>query len=89
MLVIERERGLTAANVMEDDRITLKAKGVFGYLVTREEGEHITLDRMLDTTKESAAAVRAAIKELEQSEYLVRVRDNSGGFAKYDWILKL
>lgn len=89
MLVIERQKGLTPADVMGDEHITLKAKGVFGYLMTREEGEHITLEKMLETTKESAASVRAAIKELEQSDYLLRVRDNSEGFAKYDWILRM
>lgn len=76
------------SSVMSNDDITLKAKGLFAFLFSRE-GEHMTLDRLLDNTAESASAVRAAIKELEGAGYLDRIRRTEGGHASYDWILTI
>lgn len=77
------------ASVMADDDITLKAKGLFAFLFSRE-GEHMTLDRVLDSTAESVSAVRGAIKELEAAGYLTRTRRDDGSrFAVYDWVLRL
>lgn len=76
------------ASVMEDDDITLKAKGLFAFLFSRE-GEHMTLETVLDNTSESVSAVRAAIKELEGAGYLNRIRETGGRYASYDWILSM
>ena len=77
------------ASVMEDDDITLKAKGLFAFLFSRE-GEHMTLEKVLDSTSESVSAVRAGIKELEGAGYLTRTRRDDGSrFAVYDWVLRL
>lgn len=76
------------ASVMCDDDITLKAKGLFAFLFSRE-GEHMTLETVLDNSAESTTAVRAAIKELEGAGYLTRIRETGGRYASYDWILKI
>lgn len=89
MFKVENERGITERDVMENSSITLKAKGLFGYLMSRNEGEHVTLDGIVENVKESTPAVRSAIKELEAAGYLVRKLDNSSGHAVYDWIVKM
>lgn len=76
------------ASVMSDDDVTLKAKGLFAFLFSRE-GEHMTLETVLDNTSESVSAVRGAVKELEAAGYLTRVRETGGRYASYDWILKM
>ena len=76
------------ASVMEDDDITLKAKGLFAFLFSRE-GEHMTIETVLDNTSESVSAVRGAVKELEAAGYLTRVRESGGRYASYDWVLSM
>lgn len=89
MIKVDWEKGRKVADVMRDPNITAKAKGVFGYLMALGEGEHVTVDMMVSDMHEQVAAIRSAIKELEKAGYLVRVRDNSRGYAVYDWILQL
>lgn len=88
MIRIE-DTGRALADVMRDPSITAKAKGVFGYLLALGDGEHVTLDMMVGDMHEQVAAIRAAVKELENHDYLERFRDNSKGYASYDWVLKL
>lgn len=76
------------ASVMADDDITLKAKGLFAFLFSRE-GEHMTLETVLENTSESVSAVRAAVKELEAAGYLSRKRLDGTRYAEYDWVLSL
>ena len=89
MIKVDRSKGRDVLDIMSDTGITAKAKGVFGYLMALGEGEHVTIDMMVGDMHEAIAAVRAAVKELEEAGYLVRIRDNSKGFASYDWILQL
>lgn len=86
MIIHDSKKDLTMYQVLADTGITLKAKGVIAYLSERE-GEHVTLEKMVADMHEGIASVRAAVKELEESGYLERVRDNSRGYAVYDWIL--
>lgn len=88
MIVIE-DTGRKLADVMRDHEITAKAKGVFAYLYALGEGEHVTLDMMVGDMQEQIAALRAAVKELENHGYLVRTADNSRGYRVYDWKLQL
>lgn len=70
-----------------DPNVGLKAKGIYFYLVTRP-GEHVTIERMTEEFQEGVASIRRAIKELEESGYLERVRIYPNGHAAYDWLLK-
>ena len=89
MLVIERERDRDPLEVFSDTSITAKAKGVFGYLMSREEGQHITLPQVVESMKENDATIRGAVKELEKAGYLRRERGSDRGMTFYDWILQL
>ena len=89
MLIIEHERDRTPYDIMSDTVITAKAKGVFGYLMSRIEGEHITLPQIVEDMKENDATIRGAVRELEQAGYLRRERKSNRGHTFYDWILQL
>ena len=69
-----------------DPDLSLKAKGLFFYLYMRH-GEHVTVERIVEDCAEGVAAVRRAIKELEDAGYLRRERYYINRGAAYHWIL--
>lgn len=65
--------------VAQTDRLSLKAKGLLLYLLSRPDNwQHSEAD-MVAHCGDGRAAVRAAIAELERSGHLVRVKRREGG----------
>lgn len=57
---------------MNDERLSLKAKGLLAYLLTKPDNWQVS-DRQLSTIgPDGRSAVQAALKELEEYKYLVR-----------------
>lgn len=73
---------------LRDSRISLKAKGLLGYLMSHEAGYEITLDRIQRDTKDGRAAIQSAAKELVTAGYLTVTRtrnaDNSYGRTRWE-----
>ncbi|MFD5571976.1 GIY-YIG nuclease family protein [Streptomyces cadmiisoli] len=60
-----------------DTRISLKAKGVFGLLATHPAGDVLSLDTLMEFSKEKRDALRGALDELEAHGYLERAQQRN------------
>lgn len=58
---------------LEDARISFKAKGILAYLLSRPEGEQITVQRLIRNFREGKAAIYAGLKELKECGYYEKV----------------
>lgn len=74
-----------------DPRMSLKAKGLLGYLATHSDGYKCTITQMVAETKEGQDAIYGALAELKRLRYLVfdHERDKLGrpvrGGSRYRW----
>lgn len=66
--------------VINDPRISLKAKGLFAYIESKPDGWQFFPEEMESRTTDGIASIRNGLKELETFGYLrhERVRDNMG-----------
>jgi hypothetical protein len=73
-----------------DRRITPKAKGVFGFMWSHEDGFGLTIEKIAEDMGVGVSAIRTALLELEQHGYLVRRRfRNEDGTWNADTIYEL
>lgn len=77
-------------NLINDNRISLKAKGLYTYLYSKPNNWQFYQKNILKELKESRKAFDNAIKELENFGWLERIRKkgNDGRFSNYDYHLK-
>lgn len=73
-----------ANTVLNDARLTLKAKGMFAYLFSKPDGWDFSSNRMVQDHKEGRKSMMSALRELELYNYLRRSRLPDG---KMDYIL--
>jgi hypothetical protein len=72
--------------VFEDERLSLKAKGVYCVIASFGDDWDITLKRLEQRTGEGKDSLRKAIKELEEAGYMESRRWNdSKGHLKTEW----
>ncbi|MGP3991655.1 hypothetical protein [Streptomyces sp. 3N207] len=60
--------------LFRDERLSFRAKGVFGLLCTNGDGHGVTAELLAECSTDGVSAVRAALRELEEFGYLVRER---------------
>ncbi|MFK0113125.1 hypothetical protein ACIQTC_50835, partial [Streptomyces sp. NPDC091217] len=73
--VMAADRFTQIANgLFRDGRLSFKAKGIFGYVSTHQDGWQITIAHLVSAGPDGGEAVRAGLKELERYGYLVRER---------------
>ncbi|MFC8833372.1 hypothetical protein ACFT8V_09265 [Streptomyces griseoincarnatus] len=63
-----------ANGLFRDSRLSYKAKGIFGYVSTHQDGWQVTLAHLVAVGPDGREAVRAGLKELERYGYLIRER---------------
>jgi hypothetical protein len=69
-------------DVLEDERITFRARGILGFLLSRPDGWETSSERLASASPgEGRDAVRTALRELESVGYLARrkIQDSSTG----------
>ena len=73
---------------LRDKNLSLKAKGLLSYMLSLPEDWNYSLKGLCMLNKENETAIRSALKELENNNYLVRnkVRNKKGLF-EYDYIV--
>ena len=88
-LLIKNRYGVTPDELLNNPKISFRAKGLFGYLQSKPDGWSFAIERIINQTTEGKDSIRKAIKELENNGYLIRrpVRDNNGKWSGYDYIL--
>lgn len=64
-----------ANGLFREGRLSFKAKGLFGLLSTHRDGWRMTVTGLARCGRESEAAVKSGLKELEQHGFLVRERE--------------
>lgn len=64
--------------IFRDGRISLKAKGLFCYMLSKKDGWAFSAERISLDNNDGRDGVRAGLRELEQFGYLSRVKVNGG-----------
>lgn len=62
--------------IVRDNRVTLKAKGLFFFIASCPYADYFTISGVSKFLKEGKDAIRSAAHELEEFEYIERVQDN-------------
>lgn len=73
--------------VFEDDRISWKAKGMLGYLLSKPDNWQVYIADLENKSKDGRDAVRSGLKELEEAGYIRRTkkRNNKGRFEGWEY----
>lgn len=64
--------GRTPNTLLNDNTITLKAKGIFAYMESKPDDWEFSVNKLEHALKESESAISSALKELEANGYLSR-----------------
>lgn len=65
-------------DILQTNRISLKAKGLLGYLISKPEGWDFSSIRIADEIKESKKTIQSILRELESDGLLIRERLANG-----------
>jgi hypothetical protein len=71
-LYIADKFGTTPHSVLYNKDLSLRAKGLFGYMQSKPDGWDFSADRIARETREGRAAILSAMKELETAGHLER-----------------
>ncbi|MFD9441874.1 hypothetical protein ACFWBR_27490 [Streptomyces sp. NPDC060006] len=63
-----------ANSLFRDSRLSYKAKGIFGFISTHEDGWQVTVAGLVRSGPDGRDAVRTGLQELETHGYLIRER---------------
>lgn len=76
------------SNLIRDDRLSWKARGIFGYLWSMSDDWEFYEKEVMKHSSDGLASLQSGLKELERYGYLkrVKVRDK-GKFKGYEWLL--
>jgi len=75
-------------DVFQNDELSWKAKGLLGYLLSRPDDWIVRMADLANQSTDGMAAVRSAVKELEDAGYMIRARtqDDEG---KFEWTVEV
>ncbi|MBM4646558.1 hypothetical protein GS464_29525 [Rhodococcus hoagii] len=81
-----RDYTVMCNTALDDQRLSLKAKGMYAVLMSKPENWNVSYRGMQTQLKEGQSAILAALKELEECGYLVRrsARDEKGRIYRYN-----
>ncbi len=65
--------------VFRDNRMSFKAKGIFGLISTHRDGYGLSIESIVACSTDGVAAVRTGLNELEKFGYLVRRQERLDG----------
>lgn len=69
-------------HIINDDRLSFKAKGLFLYLCSKPDGWYFSADRIKNETKDGKDSILSTLKELENFGLLKRIRNRVKGVLK-------
>lgn len=80
---------ITNNQLIRDDRLSWKARGIFTYLWSMSDGWDFRVNEVSRHAKDGRDSLRAGLKELEEYGYLKRhyKQNNGGKLDGYEWIL--
>ena len=74
--------------ILQNEKLTLKAKGLWVYLNSKPDGWTFSIDRIAEEQQDGRDAVRSAIHELEEAGLLIRTRTSIGTGWDDDYTLR-
>ena len=88
-LFIKNKYGITPNELLNNKKISSRAKGLFAYIQSKPDGWDFSTERIASQLKEGIKAVRSTLQELEKYGYLVRKlhRKENGDWRGYEYIL--
>lgn len=88
-LIIEKRYGQTPNSILTNPKISLKTKGMFGYLQSKPDNWNFAVSRIQKEMKDGKSAISEALKELEENGFLRRKprKNTLGKWDGYDYIL--
>lgn len=66
-LKISEQYGVIPNSVLHDAELSLKAKGLYGYIQSKPDGWEFSAERIMNECKDGLESVRAGLRELESS----------------------
>jgi|SRR5690554_599641 len=72
--------------VLYDKNLSLKAKGIFSYLMmVRDDGYETDISKLYNSHSDGSNSIQSGLKELENSKYIKKklIRDEKGQFQKH------
>lgn len=83
-LYIKRGHGIVPNQLLNDENVSLKAKGMYAYIQSKPDGWQFSADRIALAHKESMYTIKTTLRELEKLKYLIRKKyQNEHG--RWDW----
>ncbi|WP_202703132.1 helix-turn-helix domain-containing protein [Flavobacterium sp. UGB4466] len=70
--------GMVPNTLLNDNTISLKAKGLFAFMQSKPEGWNFSVDKIAFQCKEAKSSISEGLKELELLGYLVRKKQQTG-----------
>ena len=64
--------------IWQDDRLTMKSKGLFGYMKTKKSNYDFACARIAKDMRDAVDSVKSAMRELETFGYLNRTKLGNG-----------
>ena len=80
---------ITNNQLVRDDRLSWKARGIFVYLWSMSDGWDFRINEVVKHARDGRDSLKAGLKELEDYGYLTRKyrKGDDGRFNGYDWVL--
>lgn len=86
---IKKNYGQIPNRLLNDSEISLKAKGMFGFIQSKYDGWEFSAERIAYQCKEGVSSIRSTLKELESAGYLMRHKwQDQKGHWQIDYILQ-
>lgn len=88
-LIIKNRYGVIPNDILNNKKISFKAKGLFGFLQSKPDGWSFSVKRICSQTKDGKDSITSGIKELEKAKLLQRkpTKNKNGKWDGYDYIL--
>lgn len=80
---------ITDNQIIKDERLSWKARGIFQYLWAMPDDWNFYVDEVAKHSKDGIKALKSGLLELEKYGYLkrIRIRDKKGLFSEMSWKL--
>lgn len=73
-LRVTQSFGITPNSVLNDERLSFKAKGLYGFIQSKPDGWAFSAERIATKAKDGYDSVCAGLRELEACGYLFRTK---------------
>lgn len=87
---VKARYGTIPNDLLNNENISLRAKGLYGYLQSKPENWKFCAERMVKQTKDGLDSIKAGLKELEEHKYLHRFRvlsEKTGRMESMEYVL--